>query len=177
MYREQMVSIGNSQIDGHYLFAGASMTSIPFEVVGDTVIYNGSDSVNKVPVNDGDEVPQGVSGSATFGSMFSAMDGLLGNLDAGNMEGSKTSLAQFSGALNDLEQSRGLIGTNLNQLQSLSGVLESKKAVLTERKSKIEDANMVESTLRLSQLKSALDGALSVGGNMLKQSNLFDILG
>lgn len=177
MYREQMISIGNSQIDGHYLFAGASLTSIPFELSGDTVIYNGSDKVNNVPVNDGVDVPQGVSGSSAFGSVFSTVDGLLANLDVGDMEGSKGSLAKFSGALNDLNQSRGLIGTNLNQLESLSGVLESKKAVLTERKSKIEDANMVESTLRLSQLKSALDGALSVGGNMLKQSNLFDILG
>jgi flagellar hook-associated protein 3 FlgL len=176
-YREQMISLGNSQIDGHYLFAGTRMTSTPFELGGDTVIYNGSDTVNTVPVNDGIEMQQGISGSAAFGSIFSTMDGLLAKLDAGDMEGSKASLAQFASAFNDLEQSRGLIGTNLNQLQSMSGVLDAKKAALTERKSNIEDANMVESTLRLSQLKSALDGALSVGGNMLKQSNLFDILG
>jgi flagellar hook-associated protein 3 FlgL len=175
--REQMISIANSQIDGRYLFAGTRMTTIPFELDGDTVIYNGNDDVNTVSVNDGVEVPQGVSGSAAFGSIFSTIDELLANLNAGDMERSKASLTQFSGALIDLSQSRGLIGANLNQLQNMSGVLDMKKAALTERKSNIEDANSVEVTLRLSQLKSALDGALSVGGNMLKQSNLFDILG
>jgi flagellar hook-associated protein 3 FlgL len=176
-YREQMISLGNSQIDGRYLFAGTSMTTIPFELSGDTVLYNGSSKVNTVPVSDGLEISQGVSGSKAFGSVFNTIDGLLAALDAGDVAGANTSLTQFPNALNELSQARGEIGTNLNQLQSLSGVLESKKALLTERKSSIEDANMVESTLRMSQLKSALDGALSVGGTILKQSNLFDILG
>jgi flagellar hook-associated protein 3 FlgL len=176
-YREQMISIGNSQIDGRYLFAGTRMNSIPFELSGDTVIYNGSAEVNTVPVNDGVELSQGVSGSNAFGSIFNTIDGLLRDLDAGDMDGAKASLTQFSSALNQLSQARGEIGTNLNQLQSMSGVLESKKAVLTERKSSIEDANSVEATLRLSQLKTALDSALSAGGTILQQSNLFDILG
>lgn len=177
VYRDQMIAIGNSQIDGRYLFAGTRMNSIPFELAGDAVIYNGSDEINTVSVNDGVDVPQGVAGSAAFGSIFSTLDGLIANLNAGDMDGSKASLSQFSGALNDLAQSRGLIGANLSQLQNMNEVLDTKKAALTERRSNIEDANTVEATLRLSQLKSALDGALSVGGNMLKQSNLFDILG
>jgi flagellar hook-associated protein 3 FlgL len=177
MQRDQMMAIGNSQVDGHYLFAGTRTTSIPFELNGDRVIYNGNEEVNKVPVSEGVELSQGVSGSSAFGSIFNTIDGFLANLDAGDMEGAKASLTQFADSLDQLSLARGEIGANLNQLQNMSGVLETKKAALTARKSSIDGADMVGATLRLSQLKSALDGALSVGGTILKQSNLFDILG
>jgi flagellar hook-associated protein 3 FlgL len=176
-YRDQMIALGNSQPDGYYLFAGTKVNADPFEISGDQVIYNGNDEINTVPIGNGVEVAQGVSGSAAFGSVFNTIDGLLANLDSNDIEGTKASLTQFAAAFKDLEQARGSIGTNLTIMQNMSGVLDSQKMLLTERKSNIEDANMVDATLRLSQLKTALDGALSAGGSILKQSNLFDILG
>lgn len=175
--REQMISLSNSQVDGRYLFAGSAVDSIPFVLAGDSVVYQGNGIVNEVPVSDGVQVRQGVPGTAAFEAVFSAIDALTFSLDADDIEGAKSSLEQFSGALAELGQARGQIGANLSLLESLSGVLDSQEALFTERKSRIEDADMVNATVRLSQLKTALDGALSAGGAILQQSNLFDILG
>jgi hypothetical protein len=37
--------------------------------------------------------------------------------------------------------------------------------------------NMAEAVVQLSQAKNSLDAALSAGGSILSQRNLFDILG
>jgi len=174
--RDHVIALGNSQANGRYLFAGSKTGAAPFELAGGAVGYLGNDDVITVPVDDGVEAVQGVSGSA-FSAVFSAIDALTAGLDADDPDAMKAALEQFSGALNDLQQARGRIGVSLNLLENISLTFDAKKTVLSERKSNIEDAGLLDATVRVAELKTALDAALSAGGAILKQRNLFDILG
>jgi flagellar hook-associated protein 3 FlgL len=175
--REQLVSLGNSQAGGRYIFAGSKTSSAPFAVDEDAVLYRGDEDVNNISVDDGLQVQAGVSGSAAFSSIFSVVDSLLSNMTDNNLTGIKTALSQFASALSGLSLARGEIGASLSVLTNVKTTLDSREASLTKQRSQVEDADMAESVVKLNQVQTALETALSAGGSILQQRNLFDILG
>jgi flagellar hook-associated protein 3 FlgL len=177
MLRDQVLSLANSQVRGRYLFAGSDVLSPPFAISGDVVSYNGNDTVNGIAVDDGMEVSESVSGSMAFNSAFSAIATLLTAMDGNDVSSIRSALGQFSSALSDLGMARGQIGTNLSALETVASNLNSKETSLTERKSKLEDTNMAAAVVQLSQGQTAMQAAISSGGSILSQRNLFDILG
>jgi flagellar hook-associated protein 3 FlgL len=175
--RDQILSHANTQVRGRYLFAGSDILSTPFAISGDTVSYQGNDAVNGIAVDDGMAISESVSGSKAFNTVFSAVSTLLTAMDANDVSKISDALSQFSSALSDLGLARGQIGSNLNALQNVTSNLSSKETGLTERRSKLEDANMATAAVQLSQTQNALQAALTVGGSILSQQDLFDILG
>lgn len=175
--RDQLVSLGNSQVSGRYIFAGAKTSSAPFAVDEDAVLYTGDDNVNNISVDDELQVQAGVSGSAAFSAIFSVVDSLLSNMDDNNLTGIKTALDQFASALSGLSLARGEIGDSLSVLDNVKTILDSRETSLIKQRSQVEDADMAESVVKLGQIQTALETALSAGGSILQQRNLFDILG
>jgi flagellar hook-associated protein 3 FlgL len=175
--RDQILSLANTHARGRYLFAGSNVLSAPFAISGDVVSYNGNDAVNGITVDDGMEVSESVSGSTAFTSVFSAITTLLTAMDENDPSSVKTALDQFSSALSDLGLARSQIGTNLGALETVATNLNSKETNLTMRKSKLEDADMATAVIQLSQNQNALQAAISAGGSILSQHDLFDILG
>jgi flagellar hook-associated protein 3 FlgL len=175
--RDQLVSLGNSQVSGRYIFAGSQTSSAPFAVDADAVLYRGDADVNKISVDDGLQLQAGVPGSAAFSSIFSVVDSLLSNMTDNNLTGMKTALGQFASALSGLNLARGEIGASLSILANVKTTLDSRETSLTKQRSQVEDADMAESVVKLNQVQTMLETALSAGGSILKQRNLFDILG
>jgi flagellar hook-associated protein 3 FlgL len=175
--RDQIMSLANSQAFGRYLFAGSRTSSAPFIMSGDSVAYQGNDDANKISIDDGLEIQTGIPGSGAFSSIFSAIDSLLTNMDGNNLSGIQTALGQVTSSLSGLGLARGEIGNNLNVLNNAKTVLDSRETSLKEQRSKLEDANMAESIVQLNQVQTALQTAISSGGLILQQRNLFDILG
>ncbi len=175
--RDQILALANSQVLGRYIFAGSRTSSAPFIVSGDTVSYQGDETANKISVDRGLEVQEGVPGSAAFNSIFSAVDSLLSNVSSNNMDGIQTALGQFASALSGLGIARGEIGANLGLLNNAKTNLGSQETSLKAQQSQVEDANMAEAVTGLSQVQTALQTAMTAGGSILQQRNLFDILG
>jgi flagellar hook-associated protein 3 FlgL len=175
--RDQILSLANSQVRGRYIFGGSQTLSPPFELTGDSVAYQGDDEVTKAAINDGVEVPLGVTGDETFNTVFVAIESLLTALDGNDIPGIQSALTQFSSAFTELGQVRGQIGSGLSVMEHITTVLDSKELNLTERRGIIEDANMAEAAVKLKQIQTALQAAMTSGGNMLSMPNLFDILG
>jgi len=175
--RDQILSLANTQARGRYIFAGSNVTSPPFVLNGDTAFYQGNGNINSIVVNDGMEVEQGVAGSAAFSSVFSAIESLLTAMDANDLSGIQTALGQFSSALSDLGQARGQIGSGLSALENIGTALTSRETNLKAEQSKIEDADLAQAAVHLKQTQTALETAISAGGSILEQRNLFDILG
>jgi flagellar hook-associated protein 3 FlgL len=175
--RDQIVSLANSQVLGRYIFAGSKTNAAPFVASGDAVLYQGDENVNRIGVDSGLEVQEGVAGSAAFNSVFSSVESLLTGIGANNLEDIKTSLDQFASALSGLGSVRGQIGSSLSMLNNVETNLESRETSLKEQRSQLEDANMAESVTALSQVKTALETAMTAGGSIVQQRNLFDILG
>jgi len=175
--RDQILALANSQARGRYIFAGSAVTSAPFVIAGDSVANSGNDDVNSVLVSDGVEVQQGVPVSEAFDSIFAAIQTLLVAIDGNDVSGIGTALSQFSSALSDLGQVRGQVGVNLSLLDNVKANLDSQEASLKQRRSGIEDADMAKAIVQLNQTQTALKAAISAGGSILSQPNLFDILG
>jgi flagellar hook-associated protein 3 FlgL len=175
--RDQIIALANSQALGRYIFAGSKTDSAPFTLSGDVVLYQGDESANIISVDRGLEVQEGVPGSAAFNSIFSAVDSLLTNVGANNLDGIKTALGQFASALSGLGIARGEIGANLSLLNNAKTDLDSQETSLKKQRSQLEDANMAESVTAMSQVQTALQTAMTAGGSILQQRNLFDILG
>jgi flagellar hook-associated protein 3 FlgL len=175
--RDQILSLANSQVRGRYIFGGSQTLSPPFELTGDSVAYQGDDEVTKAAINEGVEVSLGVTGDETFNAVFVAIESLLTALDGNDVPGIQSALSQFSSAFTELGQVRGQIGSNLSVMDHITTVLDSKELNLKERRGKIEDANIAEAAVKLKQIQTALQAAISSGGNMLSKPNLFDILG
>ena len=175
--RDQIMSLANSQVRGRYIFAGSLVTDPPFTIAGDTVTYQGNDDVNRVAVDDGTEVAQGVSGSDAFNSVFVTIEALLVAMDGNNIADIQNALGQFSSAMSDLGQVRAEVGTNIGLLEKIQSNLEMSRINLKEQKSGIEDANIAESVVELNRIQTSLDAAISAGGSLLGKRNLFDIIG
>jgi flagellar hook-associated protein 3 FlgL len=175
--RDQILSIANTCVRGRYIFAGSEVTTAPFVLQGDSVSYQGDSNVNSIAVDDGIAVQEGVSGSSTFNSIFASIDSLLTAMGGNDTSSIGTALGQFSSALSELGQARGQIGSNLSLLQNVKTNLDSKGTNLKGRQSAIEDADMAVAAVQLSQTQTALQTAISAGGIILQQRNLFDILG
>lgn len=176
--RDQMLSFANTEANGRPLFAGSRTTSNPFVLQPDgvTVTYAGDADVNSVVVSEGLDVMQGVAGSE-FLSVFTTVHDLLVSLDANDVDGVKSALAGFDDSLAQLGQARAKIGANLAVLENVKTNLASRETNLKGQRTSIEGANQTEVIVRLSQMQKAQDAAISAGGLILKQSNLFDILG
>jgi flagellar hook-associated protein 3 FlgL len=175
--RDQILALANTQVRDRYIFAGSNISKAPFVKSGDIVDYKGDASVNSVAVDDGMEVAYGVPGSAAFNSVFSSISSLLTAMDANDIPNIKTALSQYSSALSELGQARTQIGSNLSALANVTSNLDTKETNLTQRRSKLEDADLAAAAVQLSQGQNALQAAIAVGGNVMSQRNLFDILG
>ncbi len=175
--RDQILSLANAQVRGRYIFAGSEITSAPFVLQGDSISYQGDNRVNSIAIDEGMEVQGGIPGSSAFSSVFAAIDSLLAAMDGNDTASIQTALSQFSSALSELGLARGKIGSNLSLLENVRMHLDTKEINLKERHSKIEDADMASAVVQLNQTRTTLQTAISAGGILMQQRNLFDILG
>jgi flagellar hook-associated protein 3 FlgL len=175
--RDQIVALANSQTKGRYLFAGSMVTAAPFVIAGDSVRYVGNEDINSIRVEEGTDVKQGVSGAEAFSSVFSSIESLLSAVDSNDVSAIGTALSRFQSAFSELGLARGKIGANLNLIQNVQSRLDGQETSLKTRRSEIEDTDMANAVVQLGQVKTALNTALSAGGTILSQRNLFDILG
>jgi flagellar hook-associated protein 3 FlgL len=175
--RDQILSLANSQVKGRYIFGGGTFDSEPFTISGDTVSYGGDSDVNTVRVEEGTEVRTGIAGSEAFTAIFDTIGSLLTAIDANDTSAIGTALTQFKSAYSELGLARGKIGGAMNTIENVQSRLVEQETNLKARRSQIEDVNMAEAVVQLSQAKSTLNAALSAGSSILSQRNLFDILG
>jgi flagellar hook-associated protein 3 FlgL len=175
--RDQIVTLANTEIKGTYIFAGTDVADAPYVQNGDLITYRGNNEVNTVIVGKGLEMQQSVAGSAVFASIFSSIDGLLAGIDGNDITAIKDSLSQFSSAMTELQRARGKIGTGLSMIQNVKTTLDLQENTLKEQRGLIEATDLSEAVVRFKELQTGLQAALTAGGSMLSQRNLFDILG
>lgn len=175
--RDQIVALANSEVRGRYIFAGSEVAAAPFLLEGDSITYQGDNTVNTLCVDAGAEVQMNYSGNAVFNSTFAAISSLLTAIDGNDAAGIQTALNQFSPALSDLSKVRAQVGSNMSALENVQSRLELRGTSVREQRSRIEDANMAQAAVQLKQTQTALDAAMSAAGSVLTQRNLFDILG
>lgn len=177
--KEQLVSIGNSEITGKYVFNGQQYDNKPYALTDTVTSYDQISTDNgsvSYMISEGVNVPINVSGNDFFGSstdednIFKVLDTMLTALDAGDS-------AAFAGQLNNLESrtetmltGRAQIGARTNRVELVQARLSERSSNLTEMQSAVEDAEIDEVLIQATQAQTIYQAALKSSASIMSTS-------
>jgi len=100
----EVVNIANRRFGKLYVFGGSDTETVPFVVMGDSVLYNGNDGAVEIGISDGAVLQVNVTGAEAFGALTAEV-GAGGDLDPILSDGSGGDRAT---ALSDLNRGTGV---------------------------------------------------------------------
>lgn len=166
----EVLSLANTKDgNGDYLFAGTRSTTVPFTTNGSGVFtYSGDQGQRFLQVGPTRQIADGDTGFDVFmkipaasgpgyEDVFSTLDRLAVDLEANTPSGG--SLDQLDNALDNLLTIQALSGARLNAIDREKEVNESLLLEVEKARSSVEDVDIVEAALRLSQQSTVLEAA------------------
>ena len=161
----EAVAVGNTTLAGQYIFGGHQTLAPPFTPVGtppSSVTYGGDSGVIERTVSVGARVQVNVAGDQALSSTFSALISMRDNLSNGDTTALRTSdLTALDGALDNVLQVRGALGSRTNRLELSLNRLQATIVDTQEQRSKIEDADLVETIVEQNAQQMMLEAALA----------------
>ncbi|SFS85322.1 flagellar hook-associated protein FlgL [Paenibacillus sp. 453mf] len=188
--KEQLIEIGNSQLNGKYILNGQTYNQQPYnfprdaEGISDTSGF-ASDMIDTGDVNyavgSGIELAINVSGNAIMGSaeeednVFAIADRLNQALADGDLEGISDELAQLDSRVDKLLAAQAGVGAKMNRVELMQNRLGDMEYNLTSLQSKTEDADYAELAVQSQIQENIYNATLSVGSKIIS-SSLVDFL-
>jgi flagellar hook-associated protein 3 FlgL len=165
---EQMVSLGNTQYAGRYVFAGFKQDAPAFDVTKSggeitAVTYAGDDGHAEVKLGPGSRVEASVTGRQVFqGStdVFAQLISLRDALKADNPSAVAGCLTGLKNAGNNMTAREADIGSRMNRLDMRLSVIADVQVADTGRLSDLQDTDMVTAITDLQSKQLAYQAAL-----------------
>ena len=180
--RDQMVSLGNTQIGGKYVFGGFVSDQPPFDATGN---FNGTDDQVNIQVDQGSYVPINYSGGKLLrggtppGSSGTDVIGVLNNLvtslSNNDVSGISTSITGLTSSLQQIQTGQGDVGARENRLQNADNILTSTKDYLTKAVSAKQDTDLTQVLSDLSKQQTAYQATLAASAKF-SQLSLLDYM-
>jgi flagellar hook-associated protein 3 FlgL len=182
---EELVAQGNSRADGRYLFAGTADDQPAYSVSRDAqgritaVTPSAYADVSVLrQVNDGETLQVNLTASEVFGTsgsgenLFQLLMDLRDRLEANDGEGVRTLTGEFPKAIDQVTANLAVVGVRSNRLTELKDRLAADRTQNQAAQSRVEDADVTETAVKLQEAQTALTGALQVSGKILRMSLL-----
>ncbi len=170
---EQLLNIGNIQVEGKYIFAGFSDGIEPFS--GDPVSYNGTSDIKCLEIGPGQTIATNLTGDTLFSEpvdVFAALAGLEEALTNGDTAAIQSQLATLQDGYDQVSRQRSSMG-NLNaRLDDNLAAMEDAKLDMQEVLSRYEDVDLVEVLSDMTLAEESLQAALSVSIRVMSLSIL-----
>lgn len=176
--RDRVIGLANSTFQGNYLFAGSATTTLPYTDNAGVVTYNGNAEAVYSRVDDAFLVQNNLTGPELFtaaGDIFGVLSSIQQALTNNDTTTLQQGLNDLRDVLSNSDVVRGKVGASLNYLESRVNTIRSENFRLATERSTVEDANMVESIVRLNQSQTALQASIGANARLLKLS-LLDFL-
>jgi flagellar hook-associated protein 3 FlgL len=178
---EQIVSLGNSQVNGQYIFAGTKTDTKPFEIVRDGsgnptgVTYSGNDTPFTIKIGKNTTLEAGHDGEAVFGNgspggIFQALIDFKNFLEANNVAGIEQAMDDLDTDLDHMISTTSAIGTKGVRLDVKEKILEDLKLTYTERRSQLEDADILAAISDVQSRETAYQAALASSAKVMSMS-------
>lgn len=178
--REQLVTIGNSQFNGKYVFNGQKTDTKPYDLATAATDPVDTGSI-QFEIGVGVTLPVNINGAAVFGSpgaadnAFKVLDDLSNALGSGD----QTTVSNLIGTLDDRINSflalRSEIGAKTNRIELAQDRLEDIGVNLQSLQSKTEDADIPTVITNLKTGENVYQASLAVGAKLIS-SSLIDFL-
>lgn len=186
--REELTSLGNTQVAGRYILNGFDTLTKPFATPASTGTPNAGERL-EVEIGKGVTISYNLTSDEVFGAtgneatpgdtnLFGILDRLLNalntNTDVSNTINDDT-LSALDAALTRVVNGRTEVGGKINRLDFTSSRMGEINESLTNLLSKTRDTDVAEASLHLATSSATLQAALAVGARALPMT-LVDFL-
>lgn len=177
---KQMVSIGNSQFNGAYVFNGMLTDVQPYnEANAETAQPNGG--VIRYEIGPGTMLEVNTLGSDAFGlntdpdNAFAALKNLRDALLTDNQPGVQNGISQVANRINEILEIRAGIGARMNRLELAENRLSDIDLNLQTLQTKVEDTDLAETITQFKIAEDVYRASLNTGASII-QPSLIDFL-
>lgn len=181
---KQLVSAGNTQFNGQYIFNGQTTDLQPYDETDaanrqtdkGSVVFMISEGV-AMPVNvTGDEVFGAPAGAdPTSDNVFHVLNLFKDALDNNNGAGIRDALARIDSRSNKIQQVWSEVGARSNRTELMESRLKDFDVNLNELLSKTADADIAKTIMDLKMAENVQRSSLSAGARII-QPTLVDFL-
>ena len=185
---QQLVTLGNSQFSGRYVFNGQMTNVEPYNAVSNNAEYNQTDGGKiSYTMSEGVSLQVNVNGDDAFGSpatagnetnsdnAFAALDCLTKALNSDNTTGISQALTMLDSRLDKLQSVRADVGARANRVELLDNRLKDNDTNLQKLLSDTEDADIPATITNLNTAENVQNASLSAGARIMQQT-LVDFL-
>lgn len=180
--RDELIQLGNTQLNGKYIFGGFKNDTAPFDPAGN---YTGTDDAINIEVDRGTQVQINYSGGQLIrggtppGSSGTDIIGTINNmitaLGAGNTAGVRTELGNLDNAMGQVLATRTDLGARLNHLTAAGNIIDDRKLSLTKVISDKQDVDFAQVISDLTKQQTAYQAAIAASAKV-SQMSLLDYL-
>ncbi|MCC6502369.1 MAG: flagellar hook-associated protein FlgL [Deltaproteobacteria bacterium] len=176
--RETLISIGNSNFEGRYIFAGYKTDTEAFDSTG---TFQGDANTQQLKINSSGSVAIGVNGGDVFRGASGGVDILQVVADfstalaSNDRDGVLSSVTGLENSFNQVSSVVSDIGGRISRLNAAKEDFSDYRLEVSSKISELEDADI---TALISDLKTnqvALEAALASAGKVFS-INIFDYL-
>lgn len=173
--REQLITLGNSQVNGRYVFSGFRNDTPPFDANG---AYSGGDGdlriqidrTNTISVNyTGDKLLNGAGGGT---DVIGTLDTLITALDNNDSAGIQGTLSELDNSMARVLSARTDIGARMNRLETATSFIDDTKLYLQKVISSKQDVDFIQAVSDMTRQQTAMEAALAATSKISKLSLL-----
>jgi len=175
---DELVSLGNMEFDGRYLFSGFKTDTAAFSPAG---AFQGDANRQEVRIGASSSITVGINGGEVFKGapggtdIFQTVADLITALNSDDTAGIEASISSLDASFNQVSGAVADIGGKVKRLQAAEETLTAANYEVRSIISNLEDADIAEiiSELKLGQI--ALEAALTSAGKVFS-TNIFNYI-
>lgn len=175
---DQLISIGNTNFDDKYIFAGFKTSAQAFSSTG---VYQGDANRFGIRISSNTTITLGVNGGTVFSGagggvdVFKSVSDLVTALNTNDSAGVQASLDTLDASFKQVSEAVSEVGGGINRLNSTQTEIANSRTELKTTLSSIEDADVTKviSELQLGQV--ALQASIASAGKVFG-INIFNYL-
>lgn len=167
--REQLVQLGNTQVNNEYIFGGHMVTTAAFNATG---VYQGDDGQRQTEIGQGYTVTTNHTGRELLinSGVLSSIDALSTELGTGTSSTVGLTATAIDGAFNNTQT---LLSTNGARVRQIDSALSNADALQTNFELRINDLQGIdieEATTKFVGIQTALQAAMLSSSRILNTS-------
>jgi flagellar hook-associated protein 3 FlgL len=176
---EEIVALANTEVNGRYIFAGSNTESPAYTLNADnSVTYNGDTNAFAIQIGKNATIEVGATGTSVFqpsgagadDDIFEVMANLVTALRGNDIAGIQGALTNVDTFFDHNSATIADVGSKMIRMETKENILSDLKIANTERKSKVEDAEIAEAIMDLKAKEVAYQAALNAASKVLNLS-------
>ncbi len=164
---DHLLSLGNTQHAGRYLFAGYQTRTLPFSIEDSVIHYAGDDGIMVHEVGPGIQMAMNVPGDRIFSDVLDVAVQVRDALLDRDSEAIRGQLDALDAAGDAILAVRSQIGGRMNRLELGRNRLEDMEISLARVMSETADVDLAEMVMRLATAEQAYQTSLATGARIL----------